>query len=229
MTLPRILIIKTGSTVSTLRATDGDYDDWFRAGLEQGNERVDVHPAKKPLPDPRGWGGVILTGSPASVRDEAPWMRKLGEWALQAAEAGVPVLGVCFGHQLLGEVLGGRVEATPDGAEYGTTEVRLTDAGLGDPLFAGLPPTLAVQQTHGDAIVLPPLPDRATLLATNDACTWQAFAAGPLVRGVQFHPELRAETLQRLLDLRGRGGAVRESPHGARILRNWDERFVGRG
>jgi len=228
MTLPRLLIVKTGSTHPDVVASDGDYDAWFFDAMEGGAARFDVVPATEPLPAPSGWAGVILTGSPASVRDETPWMERLAGWTLAAAEAGIPVLAVCFGHQLVGEALGGRVEANPRGPEYGTTRIELTAAGRVDPLFAGLPPSLEVQQTHGDALVVPPPPERAVLLATSEVCTWQAFAAGPRLRAVQFHPELRAATLGRLLAARGRPGTVRESEHGRRILRNWDERFVRR-
>jgi len=228
VTLPRILIVKTGSTHPDVVRADGDYEAWFTAALEQGGARVDVHPAEGELPDAAAWGGVILTGSPCSVRDEVPWMRRLAAWALDAAGGGVPVLGVCFGHQLLGEALGGRVEANPAGPENGTYEIELTAAGLRDPLFAGLPARIAVQQTHGDALVEAPPPDRATLLATGPGCAWQAFAAGPHLRAVQFHPELRADTLRRLLDARRRQGEVRPTEHGLRVLRNWDERFVRR-
>lgn len=226
MTLPRILILKTGSTHPDVVASDGDYESWFTAALEGGPARVDVQPAEGDLPEPKRWGGVILTGSPCSVRDEAPWMRRLAAWTLAAADRGVPVLGVCFGHQLLGEALGGRVEQNPAGPENGTYEIELTGAGARDPLFEGLPQRIAVQQTHGDALVAAPPPERATLLARGPGCEWQAFAAGPLLRAVQFHPELRGETLRRLLDARGRRGEVRPTEHGLRVLRNWDERFV---
>ena len=67
--LPRILVLKTGSTAPDLVRTDGDYEDWFIAALERGPERTDVLPAEGKLPDPRRWGGVILTGSPASGGD----------------------------------------------------------------------------------------------------------------------------------------------------------------
>lgn len=224
MTLPRILIVKTGSTHPDLVATDGDYEDWFIAGLEGGAERAEVRPAEAELPDPRPYGGVILTGSPASVRDESPWMERLGRWTLDAAERGVPVLAVCFGHQLAGELLGGEVGRNPAGPERGTVEVQLTAAGRSDPLFAGLPARILVQQTHEDALVRPP--PRATLLATNETCAWQAYAAGPLLRAVQFHPELRAGTMRRLIELRNYRGEVQQSDHGARVLHNWDENFV---
>lgn len=226
MALPRILVIRNGSTHPAVIRTDGDYDAWFLDGLEGGRERCAVCDPREGLPDPRPFGGAILTGSPASVRDEAPWMERLAEWTLEAATKGVAVLAVCFGHQLVGEALGGRVEANPAGPEEGTAAVDLTEAGRRDPLFAGLPPRIAVQQTHRDALVRPPADPAVVLLATGERCAWQAFAWGERLRAVQFHPELRAETLARLLAARGTPGEVHPSDHGRRVLRNWDERFV---
>jgi GMP synthase (glutamine-hydrolysing) len=228
VTLPRLLLIKTGSTHPDVARMAGDYDAWFLDALEDGRARCTVVRASEgeKLPRARDFGGILLTGSPSSVRDEAPWMSELARWALEAAESGVPVLGVCFGHQLLGEALGGRVEPNPRGWEGGTVKVQLTPEGRADPLFAGLPDELEVQATHQDELATAP---RAVRLAGNDCTTWQAFAAGRMLRAVQFHPELRERTLSALLKARGRERPVRATVHGKRVLHNWDEAFVRGG
>lgn len=228
MTLPRLLLIAAGSTHPDVVRTCGDYDAWFRRALPDGESRCEiVSPfAGDALPDPAPYGGAIITGSPASVRDEAPWMARLASWALAAADAGMPVLGVCFGHQLLGEALGGRVEPSPKGREVGTIDVRLTEEGRADPLFDGLPTTLRVQSTHGDELAKGPDPSRAVRLAGNDHSAWQAFAAGPRIRAVQFHPEVTRAILTRVVEVHGLALPVDESGHGHAILRNWDRFFV---
>lgn len=228
MTLPKLLLVKTGNTHPDVARSAGDYDAWFLDAIEEGRERcsvVRVHEGE-PLPRARSFAGVLITGSPSSVRDEAPWMAALAGWALEAAESGVPVLGVCFGHQLLGEALGGRVELNPAGYEGGTVHVALTPEGRSDPLFTGLPGELEVQATHADALMQPP---RAVRLAGNDSTAWQAFAAGPKLRAVQFHPELREGVMAALLAARGRERPVRATVHGMRVLANWDEAFVRGG
>lgn len=209
-----ILIVKTGTTEPKVVERYGDYDDWFLQAL--GPATVVAPFEGQGLPDGDRFDGVLLTGSPLSVRDEAPWMEALGRWTLALTK---PVLGVCFGHQLLGEALGGRVERNPLGGEMGTVDVELNDAGRADPLFAGLPSTLRVQQTHRDILVLAP-PD-AELLGGNANTAWQTFRYRN-IRCVQFHPELRPPYLRSLLEVRGIDATVDDHDHGPRILRNWE-------
>jgi GMP synthase (glutamine-hydrolysing) len=219
---PRVLIVKTGTTNPEVVARHGDYDAWFVRELSAGGAThaiVDAY-AGASLPDPGAFDGIILTGSPLSVRDEAPWMAALGTWALAAADR-VPVLAVCFGHQVVGEALGGRIEPNPEGGEYGTIDVDLTDAGAGHPLFAGLGPRLCVQSTHKDVLVTPPTAPGTVLLGTTPNTRWQAFAWGPRLHAVQFHPELQAAALALLMETRGIPGETRPTDDGTRILANW--------
>jgi GMP synthase (glutamine-hydrolysing) len=171
------------------------------------------------------------------VIERAPWMLQLGDDLLRLAARGTPVLGVCFGHQLLADALGGVVERNPRGPEIGTREVELTDAGRADPLLAGLPSRLPVQQLHEDHVVAPP--PGAVLLATSAHAPVQAFAHGRRLRAVQFHPEFTPARVRALCDEQrawvDRGGAgaydaamagLRETPEAAGLLRRWVARFV---
>lgn len=230
MSLPRILVVKAGTAEPEVQALHGDYDVWFQEALLRGADRCEVVEAWRgdTLPRPESYGGLLITGSLASVRDESPWMYALGRWALSAADQGIPVLGVCFGHQLLGEALGGRVEKSPAGSEYGTVRVELTDAGRADPLFDGLDDAFDVQAAHEDAIVTAPRASRAVRLAGNAHTSWQALASGANVRAVQFHPEITAEILTTALQLRAHPEPVHDAPQSSRILDNWDRYWVRR-
>jgi GMP synthase (glutamine-hydrolysing) len=150
--------------------------------------------------------------------------------------ARIPFLGICFGHQMLAQALGGDVQRNPFGREIGT--VRLTRVADDPVLFTGLPRTFDVHETHVDAVVK--LPPGAQVLARTDRDPAAVFRAGALVRGVQFHPEFDADVIRGYLAarahiLRGEGldpeallAAVHDGTRAHDLLRNFF-RFVQRG
>lgn len=223
MSEQRILVLKAGTTMPEVVAAHGDYDTWFSVPFEAEGFEIDVVDtvSGETLPHAGSYAGVVITGSPSSVRDQAPWMGGMAGWALAVAAAGTPVLGVCFGHQLLGEALGGWVEPSAQGGEFGTITVQLTEAGRKDPLFEGVPDAFRVQSTHKDLLIRPPVDQGAVRLAGNAHTHWQAFAAGPHLRAVQFHPELTPDALRLLLKARGIQAPVSDEHVGLRILQNW--------
>lgn len=234
MSLPRVLVVVAGAPGPAVRARHGAFDRWFGELLAPAAEVRFASPSELPAPDASD--GVVVTGAYASVTERAPWMDALGEWLLDASRS-APVLGICFGHQLLAHALGGRVERNPRGPEAGTREVELTPAGRSDPLLAGLPPRLAVQELHEDHVAA--LPPGASLLASNAHAPVQAFAAGPRVRGVQFHPEFTPPRVRDICDeerawLERAGpdahrdaiASLRETPLAAALLPRWVEAFV---
>src|SRR6056297_159544 len=125
--------------------------------------------------------GVVVTGSRASVYWDEPWIAAVKEWTADAIDRGLPILGVCWGHQLLADVLGGEVAAM-DAYELGYVTIeRTTDQ---DPLFEGIDRRFTAFATHSDEVVT--LPPGAEPLAENDRSI-HGFRAGA-VYGVQFHP-----------------------------------------
>jgi len=191
----RLLIVQTGST-----ALHGDYPRWFERALGFEMPVVRAHAGERlgPAMDRLRPQGVIVTGSPLSVVDPATWMEQLGEDLLRVGARGTPVLGVCFGHQLLARAAGGAVVVNPRGREIGTARVQLTAAGRKDPLFGWAHgDEVEVQATHMDAV--DPLPGAATVLASNENTSAQAFRLSEAVAAVQFHPELWAEALRDLI------------------------------
>ena len=141
-------------------------------------------------PDPAAgeWGhdGVVISGSQVSVYEDRPWIEAVAEWVAQGVEASVPVLGVCWGHQLLASALGGRVEAT--GAyELGYATIEQVQPS---PLLDGIGESFVAFESHSDAVT--DLPAAAARLAENGRGV-QAFVVDDAY-GVQFHPEYDVET-----------------------------------
>jgi GMP synthase (glutamine-hydrolysing) len=213
-----ILLVKAGDTAKEVIASVGDYDAWFRSAIgPDAAELAVVRPyLGELLPSPQRYQAVIMTGSPWSVIAHDPWMEAAAAFLRTAVESKVPVLGVCFGHQLLGYAFGSKVIRSPKGREMGTVHVRLTPDGERDPLFQGVSRDFAVQATHED--VIEALPPGAIPLASNDNTALQAFRIGETGRGVQFHPELSHEGLRRLAETRrsilDKEGVARGLPEG---------------
>ncbi|MEO0650708.1 MAG: glutamine amidotransferase [Planctomycetota bacterium] len=230
MNLP---ILVCGHTVPPLVPVRGDFPDWFRAGLGLDAARapaIDL-PGGDPLPAPRDCGGVVVTGSPAMVTAGEPWSVAAEGWLAEAHAAGVPILGVCYGHQLLARALGGAVDWNPRGREIGTIEVELTPAADDDPLLQGLERPLVAQASHSQSVS--ELPPGAVLLGSNTIDPHQAFRLGATTWGVQFHPEFDAEIIRGYIEhraesLREEGlepaalsAATRDRAAGATLLRRF--------
>ncbi len=230
-----IVIVQTGSTLPELRERRGDFSDWFAAGLRPGGVSIKVVnvEAGEPLPPLDKVAGVVVTGSHAMVTEALPWSETTALWLRRAVEEEIPVLGVCYGHQLLAHALGGTVGFNPRGPEFGTVEIVLEDDARHDPLLGGGGETLRVQACHAQSVLR--LPKGARILASNGWDPHHAFAVGPRAWGLQFHPEFDRDIMQSYIracapDLAAKGqnpaaleDACTETPRGPEILRRFAE------
>jgi GMP synthase-like glutamine amidotransferase len=114
-------------------------------------------------------------------------------------ERDFPTLGFCFGHQMMADHQGAKVEFNRDMQEAGFTEISLTQPGLSDPLFAGVPPKFWASEGHQDSVE--EVPPSATLLASSERCFSQAFRYSDNILSTQFHGELDAHDLIERLNL----------------------------
>src|SRR5438093_4638247 len=143
--LPRILIVRTGSTALEVQREHGDYDRWFRDALAAHDLAFDLCDATtSAIPNTSSHAGIIVTGSVKSVLRPEPWMDRLASFLKMAESLRLPLLCVCFGCQMLARARGGSVLKSPAGWEIGAVEMTLTPAALLDPLFDGLPSPLPV-------------------------------------------------------------------------------------
>src|SRR5262249_6680898 len=149
----------------------------------RGFEVIDVRTS--PPPDVRGAAGFVITGSASNVPHRESWMLRAEGWLREVAASGTPTFGICLGHQLLRQALGGDVQKTPNGREIGTRTIeRLAD----DPLFEGIPERFTANVTHIDSVRA--TPRDVVVLARSDLEAHHALRFSRTCYGVQFHPEI---------------------------------------
>jgi GMP synthase (glutamine-hydrolysing) len=247
-----LLIYLAGAPPEPIAEAYGDFGRWFRDLAAELPVEIEVRngPAGERPPPARDLAGIVITGSPASLTAPEPWMEEAIALVRGGAEVGTPVLGVCFGHQVIGAAFGADVVRNPAGWEMGTYDVELTPAGRADPLFCELPERFAVNFSHQDAVdpTTSSQKNGLEILAHNPRAGVQALAAGDAVRGVQFHPEFSGEITRAYVQVRAdalredaqaRGAPddaperllerTRDTPHGPLIFERFVREFVLRG
>lgn len=235
-----MLIIQTGRAIAPVRARLGDFPHWFRVAMGLPRRAIEVRDVQygDPLPDPGSVTSALITGSGAMVSDREEWSEATVEWIRAVHAAGVPLLGVCYGHQLIAHAFGGRVDYHPAGREMGTHDIEKLPAGQDDPLFHNAPAHFAAQLTHRQSVIEVPADAIVLARSAHDAC--QAFRIGSSTWGLQFHPEfstaaMRAYIAARSHDLQQEGTsaralskAVRAAPHARAVLRRFARLALGR-
>ncbi|MFM1895616.1 MAG: hypothetical protein RLZZ385_690 [Pseudomonadota bacterium] len=198
-----LLILKTGHTVDSLRSEGEDFEDWITAGCglpQSAVVTVEVFKGAK-LPAVDSISGIIITGSPAYVTDHDAWNERAADYLRDAVRRQLPVLGICYGHQLLAYALGGEVGFHPRGREIGTATVWLHGGNAAaDALLGELPASFKAQVSHLQTVIRPP--GGSTVLASNDFEPYHALRFGPLAWGVQFHPEFNPRIMLAYLQQR---------------------------
>jgi GMP synthase (glutamine-hydrolysing) len=232
-----LLILVTGDPVPPTQQRAGGFASLVRARLagawDAGFVEVDAR-TEASLPRASLFAGVIVTGSASSVTERAPWILRAEEYLAAAVVAEHPVLGICFGHQLLGQALGGLVERNPRGREMGTVAL---DIVADDPLLdRSIEPALA-HATHVDSVTR--LPNQARILATSALEPHAAVRFGERAWGVQFHPEFDelvmneyVSTRREILAQEGRDpeamlAGIRAATAGSLVLRRFVQHVPG--
>ncbi len=191
--MKKIVIIKTGNTFPELANRRGDFEDWILNGMgleRQDAQIVDVSQGEA-LPFYPAVSGVVITGSHVMVTDHLDWSERTAQWLKDAVEHEIPILAICYGHQLLAYACGGTVGDNPEGLEFGTVKIQLTEEANSDLLFKHVSQTFQANAIHTQSVLL--LPPEAQVLASSEMDEHHAFVLGTCVWGLQFHPEFDAD------------------------------------
>ena len=182
--------------------------------------------------DPAAYAGFVVTGSPASVNDDSPWIRQLEDLLRQLHVQRRPMVGLCFGHQVIAKALGGLVGLSPGGWRLGTAPLPLHSppAWLDD-----APPVLNLYAAHNEQVLQ--APPEARVVGGDAFCPLGSLAVGEHIWTVQYHPEFSPAFMADLLDAldgelpdaviaTGRR-QIRQPADGSAVMR-WIARFLQR-
>jgi GMP synthase-like glutamine amidotransferase len=234
----RVGILETGDVAPELKARHGDYPAMFRAllgAVDPAMEFATVRVVAGEMPaSPAQADAWLVTGSRHGVYDDLPWIEPLKQFLADCIAARVPVVGICFGHQILAEALGGRAAKSDRGWGLGVQDYVLApDAPR---WMAPVPTSFSVRALHQDQVV--ELPPSAHVLASSPHCAFAALAYGdperPDAISLQPHPEFGAEFMDELLTLRAGttfaanlAGAARDSLARPAASAAWARAIVG--
>lgn len=189
----QIGILETGHAHDAIRAEHGDYDDMFRRLLAPFDLTFQVWDVENMVfPDSvhaaEGW---LITGSRHGVYEDHPFIPPLEAFIRDAYAADVPVVGICFGHQIVAQALGGRVEKFTGGWAVGPHDYRIEGQDL------------TLNAWHQDQVIVPP--DGAETLGSSPFCAHAALRYGNRAFTVQPHPEFDNGVVSGLITHRGPG------------------------
>lgn len=191
----KVAVLEAGYPPGTLAAEFGDYPAMFSQllGPEFGIESFDVQAGR--LPDPLAHQAVLITGSPAGVYEPLPWIMPLQDF-IRAAE-GSKMVGICFGHQVMAEALGGHVEKSDKGWGAG---LHRYDVVHREP-WMDEATSIAAPASHQDQVVVQPPSTEVVMRSDFTDFAGLAWTDRPAI-SFQFHPEFSPAFAKALIDKR---------------------------
>jgi len=196
-------ILETGDPPPELRARFGSYGDMFARLLGPGFETVTYDVRRCALPEPiEAHRGYLVTGSPAGVYEEHEWIAALKEW-LQRAKGRARLVGICFGHQIMAEAFGGRVEKSSRGWGVGLHryEVIAAEPWMAEPWVGGGADAFNVAVSHQDQIVRQPPVSHVVAGNAFSPFGVLAYEDQPAI-SFQCHPEFEPAFAKALIESR---------------------------
>ena len=197
----KIGILATGITPEELIHEHGSYAEMFMQLFRQSGHSFeyqvyDVREGRFPS-DATDCDGWIITGSKFNVYQNLPWMQQLKELILQIHDEHRPLVGICFGHQIIAEAFGGRVDKYPGGWGVGLHSYEVRPAF---DFLKGAPTSFCISAMHQDQVL--ELPDNAEVFASSDFCTYAGLVYDDRIMTLQAHPEFDLSYESQLIELR---------------------------
>ncbi len=195
----KFTMIRTGELMPELIKQTGDMQDIFANGMSIDKNDIDVYTVFDTfeLPDLDKTHPLIITGSPALITDHDDWSIKTGDFLLEAHRREIPILSLCYGHQLVAYAFGGEVGFHPTG-EYGTLDLFLTEYGKKDRLFSAVPEEFYGQAVHINTVTKLPNGAKLTCYGKNEPT--HGFSLDDSIWGAQFHPEFTPAVARGLIE-----------------------------
>ncbi len=192
----KIAILKMGAL---RKSVSQDYDKLLIAGLQLPSDNFTVYdvPGGAVLPTDLSLAGIIISGAAKMITAGYDWLEPTCRWLRRAADRHIPMLGICFGHQLLAVAFGGKVAANPRGIEVGTKKIFCSRYAEFDRLLNSSYPSFKAQVSHVESVLK--LPENTVVLAYSEQEPNQAFRIGKNIWGLQFHPEFDAGIIRKLI------------------------------
>jgi GMP synthase-like glutamine amidotransferase len=198
----KLTIIQTGEVPEQLRDRFGPYHKMFEAMFAATGQgfTCEVVPLTDgaPLPDAGTLEGIVLTGSPAGVYDDLPWIEPLRRFIRDAYGRATPMLGICFGHQIMADALGGDVRKSEKGWGLGRHNYTVTARPR---YMAAAPAALAIACSHQDQVLAPPAEAEVILASGFTPNAGLAYRNGAAL-SFQPHPEFSDDYTAALAELR---------------------------
>ncbi|ETK33357.1 hypothetical protein MPTA5024_24665 [Microbispora sp. ATCC PTA-5024] len=180
------------------------YSELIASGVQVSDAQIEVIDVADgdQLPFTIEAHGIIGSGSAYAAFDTMPWIQEVKDFYRAAQVRGIPELHICWSHQAKVLAAGGQVERGPRGRRFGIEQVHLTPAGRRDALFAGMPNSFELFTTHTDVATVLPFENPPIELAYSDTYAYEALAYGATARTVQTHPEMSAQFIIALANMR---------------------------
>jgi len=191
-----IYILKTGETFSSIKNKNGDFDDWIIDFLGRTNKTIKVVSLKdnQKIPALTSAAGFIITGSHSMVTNRSQEVILLEKYIRKIRNKDIPLLGICYGHQLIANALGGKSDYNKKGKEIGKSKIKLKNCLHKDNLLKGISKQFYGFETHDQSVLK--LPRNAVSLASNFHDKHQVVRFSRFVWGVQFHPEFTKKIMK---------------------------------